>query len=89
MLFITTDKIKYGTVGASFTVTFTVAPEEINYLMDLHEKYMEMNMKGFKLPETFVTGLSMEDDKPVVPSYTSTWTSTDELDELVIKGSKQ
>ena len=49
MLFITTDKIKYGTVGASFTITFTVAPEEINYLMDLHEKYMEMNMKSFIL----------------------------------------
>lgn len=25
MLFITTDKIKYGTIGASFTVTFSVA----------------------------------------------------------------
>ena len=49
MLFIITDKIKYSTVGASFTVTFTVAPEEINYLMDLHEKYMEVNMMGFDL----------------------------------------
>ena len=49
MLFINTSKINYGTVGASFTVTFTVAPEEINYLMDLHEKYMEMNMKSFIL----------------------------------------
>lgn len=84
MLFIQTDKIKYSTVGASFTVTFSVAPEEINYLMDLHEKYMEVNMCGFKLPETFVTGLSMENDK-TVPSYTSTWTGTD---ELKIKGSK-
>ena len=44
MLFITTDKIKYSTVGASFTVTFTVAPEEINALYDLHERYMKMNM---------------------------------------------
>lgn len=54
MLFITTDKIKYSTVGASFTVTFTVAPEEINYLIDLHEKYMEVNMSGFKLPESIL-----------------------------------
>ena len=54
MLFITTDKIKYGTLGASFTVTFTVAPEEINYLIDLHEKYMEVNMSGFKLPESIL-----------------------------------
>ena len=84
MLFITTDKIKYGTVGASFTVTFSVAPDEIGYLYALHEKYMEVNMSGFKLPETFVTGLSMENDEPV-PSYTSTWTGTDELE---IKGNK-
>ena len=54
MLFITTDKIKYSTVGASFTVTFSVAPDEIGYLYALHEKYMEVNMSGFKLPESIL-----------------------------------
>ena len=54
MLFITTSKIRYSTIDASFTVTFTVAPEEINYLMDLHEKYMEVNLAGFKVPESTI-----------------------------------
>ena len=49
MLFITTDKIKYSTVGASFTVTFSVAPDEINALYDLQEQYKKMNMIGFDL----------------------------------------
>lgn len=54
MLFITTDKIKYSTVGASFTVTFSVAPDEIGYLYALHEKYKEVNMSGFKLPDSIL-----------------------------------
>ena len=54
MLFITTSKIRYSTIDASFTVTFTVASEEINYLMDLHEKYMEVNLTGFKVLESTV-----------------------------------
>ena len=49
MLFITTNKIKYNTVGASFTVTFSVAPDEINALYDLHERYKKMSMIGFDL----------------------------------------
>ena len=44
MLFITTDKIKYSTVGASFTVTFSVAPDEINALYDLYERYMKISI---------------------------------------------
>ena len=47
MLYIAVDKIKYSTVGASFNVTFSVAPDEIGYLYALHEKYSEMNMSGF------------------------------------------
>lgn len=49
MLFITTEKIKYSTVGASFTVRFNVAPDEIGYLQALHNKYSEMNMRGYTL----------------------------------------
>lgn len=50
MLFITTGKIKYSTVGASFTVTFSVAPDEIGYLQMLNSEYKKMNCYGFRLP---------------------------------------
>ena len=49
MLYTQTDKIKTSTVGASFTVTFTVAPDEIGFLTVLHKMYSEMNMSGFTI----------------------------------------
>lgn len=49
MLYISTSKIHESTIGASFTVSFTVAPDEIDYLTALHEKYAEMNMCGFTI----------------------------------------
>lgn len=49
MLCIHTDKIKISTVGATFTVTFSVAPDEIGFLTDLHKMYSKMNMSGFMI----------------------------------------
>ena len=43
MLNISTGKIKYSTLGASFTVTFSVNLGEIGYLCALHKKYREFN----------------------------------------------
>ena len=50
MLWISASKIKYSTVGASFTVTFSVAPDEIGYLQMLNSKYSKLNGCGVKLP---------------------------------------
>lgn len=49
MLSINTSKIKYSTVGASFTVTYSVAPEEIYSLMILHDKFAENNGKEYQI----------------------------------------
>ena len=49
MLYITTETIKYSTVGASFTVSFSVAPDEIYALMRLHDKFTKYNGKAFPL----------------------------------------
>lgn len=49
MLFIHTDDIKYSTVGASFTVTYTVAPDEIYTLLLLHDKLAENNGKAYQI----------------------------------------
>lgn len=49
MLYIYTDDIKYSTVGASFTVTYSVAPDEIYFLLMLHEKFAERNGVGYPL----------------------------------------
>lgn len=49
MLCINTSKIKYSTVGASFTVTYSVAPEEIYLLMILHDKFAENNGKAYQI----------------------------------------
>lgn len=49
MLFIHTDDIKYSTVGASFTVTYSVAPEEIYSLLILHDRFAENNGKAYQI----------------------------------------
>lgn len=49
MLYIWTDKIKYSTVGASFSVTFSVAPDEVSYLQKIHDTFKAMNMSGISL----------------------------------------
>ena len=68
MLYISTSKIKKGTVLASFTVTFSVAPDEIDYLTVLHEKYAEMNMSGFTIkPSDSEIPNSCEDEPRTVP----------------------
>lgn len=49
MLYINASEIKYSTVGASFTVTYSVAPEEIYSLMILHDKFAENNGKAYQI----------------------------------------
>ena len=49
MLYISTEKIRYSTVGASFKVTFSVAPDEIGYLQVLNNSFKSMNMCGIPL----------------------------------------
>ena len=49
MLYISVSKIKYGTVGATFNVAFSVPIDELSLLRELHDKYAEMNMKSFSL----------------------------------------
>ncbi len=49
MLFIHTDDIKYSTVGASFTVTYSVAPDEIYSLLILHDNFAKNNGVGYPL----------------------------------------
>ena len=49
MLYISTENIKYSTVGATFTVTFHTPIDELGYLQAIHDKYAEMNMKAFSL----------------------------------------
>ena len=49
MLYIITDKIRYSTVGATFTVHFSVAPDEIGYLQVIYEKYAKLNNRAYEL----------------------------------------
>ena len=49
MLYISTEDIRYSTVGASFKVTFSVAPDEIGYLQALNNSFKSMNMCGIPL----------------------------------------
>ena len=49
MLYISTEDIRYSTVGASFKVTFSVAPDEIGYLQVLNNSFKSMNMCGIPL----------------------------------------
>ena len=49
MLTIWTDKISHSTVGSSFSVTFSVAPNELEYLIKLYETFNSMNMKSFPI----------------------------------------
>ena len=49
MLYISVDEIKYGTVGATFKVAFSVPIDELPQLRALHDKYAELNMKPFSL----------------------------------------
>jgi hypothetical protein len=49
MLYISVDEIKYGTVGATFNVAFSVPIDELPQLRELHDKYAELNMKSFSL----------------------------------------
>lgn len=49
MLYISVDEIKYGTVGATFKVAFSVPIDELPQLRELHDKYAELNMKAFGL----------------------------------------
>ena len=49
MLYITTNKIKHSTVGSSFTVSFSVAPDEVWYLQKLYDSFHTMNMCGIPL----------------------------------------
>lgn len=48
MLYISVDEIKNGTVGATFSVTFTVPIEELPQLRELHDKYKQVN--GYAFP---------------------------------------
>lgn len=52
MLYISVDEIKYGTVGATFKVTFSVPIDELPRLRELHDKCAELNMKSFSLTAT-------------------------------------
>ena len=47
MLTIWTGKIKHSTVGSSFSVTFTVTPNELEYLNKLYDYFNLMNMTSF------------------------------------------
>ena len=49
MLYISVDDIKYGTIGATFNVAFSVPIDELPRLRELHDKYAELNMKSFPL----------------------------------------
>lgn len=49
MLYISVDEIKYGTIGATFNVAFSVPIDELPQLRELHDKYAELNMKSFSL----------------------------------------
>lgn len=49
MLTIWTDKIKHSTVGSSFRVTFSVAPNELEYLTKLYDCFNSMNWRSFPI----------------------------------------
>ena len=49
MLTIWTDKIKHSTVGSSFRVTFSVAPNELEYLNKLYDCFNPMKMSSFPI----------------------------------------
>lgn len=49
MLYISVDEIKYGTIGATFNVAFSVPIDELPQLRELHDKYVGLNMKAFPL----------------------------------------
>ena len=49
MLTIWTDKIKHSTVGSSFRVTFSVAPNELEYLNKLYDCFKSMNWSSFPI----------------------------------------
>ena len=52
MLYISVNEIKYGTIGATFNVAFSVPIDELPRLRELHDKYVELNMKAFPLTAT-------------------------------------
>ena len=49
MLTIWTNKIKHSTVGSSFSVTFSVAPNELEYLDKLYDCFSSMNWSSFPI----------------------------------------
>ena len=49
MLTIWTNKIKHSTVGSSFSVTFSVAPNELEYLNKLYDCFNSMNWSSFPI----------------------------------------
>ena len=49
MLTIWTNKIKHSTVGSSFSVTFSVAPNELEYLNKLYDCFSSMNWSSFPI----------------------------------------
>ena len=49
MLTIWTNKIKHSTVGSSFSVTFSVAPNELEYLNKLYDCFSSINWSSFPI----------------------------------------
>ena len=49
MLTIWTNKIKHSTVCSSFSVTFSVAPNELEYLNKLYDCFSSMNWSCFPI----------------------------------------
>ena len=60
MLTIWTDKIKHSTVGSSFRVTFSVAPNELEYLNKLYDCFNSMNWSSFPITADCKTENSSE-----------------------------
>ena len=86
MLTIWTNKIKHSTVGSSFSVTFSVAPNELEYLNKLYDCFNSMHMSNFPITadhktkdEPQTSGVVWTEDaiKNEPKAYT-TWASTDE-----------
>lgn len=69
MLYISVDEIKYGTVGATFNVAFSVPIDELPQLRTLHDKYAELNMKSFGLTASTADTPQTEEDGSYICDY--------------------
>ena len=69
MLAIWTNKIKHSTVGSSFSVTFSVAPNELEYLDKLYDCFSSMNWSSFPITADRKTENSSEIPNNCEPQY--------------------